>query len=123
MPVEGSAIAADFLILGLRVKNILPTGVYAEPAVDSDSSQPEPASQPIESIEPPPAEPSGLTKNSEPSGLMEDNEPPSFVSAEWDELASEDTDIESSDSDEAEIEASVSESDDPIETKPEVDSE
>lgn len=114
MPVEGSAIAADFLILGLRVKKILPTEVYAEPAVNSSSSQPEPASQPIKPIEPLSAEPSSLTEGSEPFD---------FDSTKGDELASDelalkDTDVESSDADGAELEASALESGSQGETKP-----
>lgn len=45
VPVEASAIAANFLILGLRVKKILPTEVDA-PSVDIDRSQS--ASLPVE---------------------------------------------------------------------------
>ncbi len=43
VPVEESAIAADFLILGLRVKKILPTEVYAEPSADSLAKDGEPS--------------------------------------------------------------------------------
>lgn len=110
VPVEESTIASNFLILGLRVKKILPTEVYTEPAVNSDRSQPEPANQPDQPIEPPPIKPSGLTENTEPSD---------FDSADWNERALADTGMESSDAERAVVEESASKSDDPTETRPE----
>ena len=119
MPVEESAIASSFLILGLRVKKILPTDVYLEPAVESDRSRPKPAKPIDQPTEPLPIEPSGPTENG-----TEDTEPSDFDSVDWDEPALEDIDMESSDPEGAVAEESASKSDDPTETKPEeVDSE
>ena len=125
VPVEESAIAGNFLILGLRVKKILPTDDYTEPAVDSDSSYPQPVSPPIEQpIEPSLTQLPVLIEESEPLGLTKESEPSDFDSAEWDEPTSEDTGVESSDSDEAEVKESASKNDGPIDTKAEeVDSE